>query len=295
MLLLPELVVFASMVFLGLTSYADLRTGEIPDRLSYGYIAVLLVLSAYGSFLEGEASLFIESLTIGVGFFIAGFLMFYLGQWGGGDVKLVAGIGCALGFLNHVKYLPENAIPYYPYYLSYFTNMIFLAFPYAAAYGLMIGLKNPGTKEEFGRYLKQLKIRAVLIMSFAPSILAMSLHLPKLGIFYLLIPVMLFVALYLKAVEKTALQEERNVENLREGDVVAEDLMMGTQALARKRDIEGMSTEDIKKIQDLAAQGKIPEKIMIKRGIKFAPVLFLALLSAIYLGNLIEIITRFLI
>ncbi len=295
MLLLPVLVVLASIVFLGLASLADLRTGEVPDGLSYGYTVVMILLAAYGSYTFNDTSLVTDSLIMGACFFIAGFLMFYLGQWGGGDVKVLAGIGCALGSLNHIGYLPQAALSFYPYYLSYLTNLIFIAFPYAAIYGLVIGFNNPDTRKEFGAYVGKARTKAILIASLSPSLLAFLVNLQKLASFYLLLPVMLTVALYLKAVEKTALRQSKDVKDLREGDVAAEDLACGNETIASKRDIEGMSPDAIKKIQELSAKGELPGRIVIKRGIKFTLVLFLAFLTSVYLGNLVEIITGLLI
>jgi len=72
--------------------------------------------------------------------------------------------------------------------------------------------------------------------------------------------------------------------------VPAEDIVVDGEVLIRKTDIEGMTPEDIKRIQEFARQGKIPEKIVIKRGIKFAPVLLFALLSTLYVGDFVEMV-----
>jgi len=101
---------------------------------------------------------------------------------------------------------------------------------------------------------------------------------------------MAFTAIFLKAVELNALREPVEVSRLREADVPAEDIVVDGEVLIRKTDIEGMTPEDIKRIQEFARQGKIPEKIVIKRGIKFAPVLLFALLSTLYVGDFVEMV-----
>ena len=292
MILLVQLAILLAIVFLVLGSIEDLKTGEIPEMISYGYIASSLLVAAAAAILAGDAYLFLNSLLMGASFFGLGFVLFYFGQWGGGDVKLAGGIGCTLGFLAQAGFFHDGL---FPYYATYFINMICLALPYATVYGLLLGLKSPETWKEFGRYLRDRKSVAVLFFSFAPSLIGLYLHLTSLALFYTIIPVMALIALYLKAVELNALRDTVDVSKLREADVPAEDLEADGVVLIRKTDIEGMTLEDVKKIQELAAQGKIPQRIVIKRGIKFAPVLLLALLSVLYAGNFIEMIIRTLV
>ncbi len=223
---------------------------------------------------------------MGTAFFIIGLILFYLGQWGGGDVKLMAGIGCTLGYLAYANYLTEG---FFPYYLTYFINMGFIALPYVIIYGLILGIKNPETKSEFMKYWKDIRTKVVFLLSFLPSIFAFSLGQNSLGILYLFLPPLMISALYLKAVEMTALQQVTDVIELHEGDIVAEDLIIENEKIASKRNIEGLSDEDIQKIQRLALDGKIPSKIKIKEGIRFAPILFLTFLSILWIGNLMEI------
>ncbi|MFZ2455797.1 MAG: prepilin peptidase [Candidatus Altiarchaeia archaeon] len=282
-----QFAILLAVVFLVLGSIEDLKTGEIPERISYGYIASALLVSAAAAIYAGNAYLFLNSLLMGICFFALGFLLFYLGQWGGGDVKLAGGIGCTLGFLAQLGFFHDGL---FPYYATYFIDMICVALPYATVYGLLLGLKSPETWKEFGRYLRDKRLAAVLALSFAPSFVGLYMDLPSLALFYTLIPVMTLIALYLKAVELKALRDTIDVSKLREADVPAEDIVVGGQVLIKKTDIEGMTLEDVKKIQDLASHGKIPRKIVIKRGIKFAPVLLFALLSVLYAGNFIEMI-----
>ena len=262
---------------------------RFPRKISYGYVACALTLSALNSVFSGDAFFFLNSLLIGLGFFAVGYVFFYFGQWGGGDVKLAAGIGCTLGYLSHTGFFHDGL---FPYYATYFIDMICVALPYATVYGLYLGLKSPETWKEFSRYLRDKRTALLFLLSFTPSLIALQLNLYSLALFYTVLPLMVLIALYLKAVEIKALREEIDVAKLRVGDVPAEDLEAEGEVLARKKDIEGMSTEDISKVQNLAAEGKIPKKIVIKRGIKFAPVLLLALISVLYIGNFIEIVIR---
>jgi preflagellin peptidase FlaK len=289
LLILVNLILFVSVALMAAASLVDLKTGEIPERISYGFIIIALLVSGIYSVTTSNYSPFITSLATGIGFFAFGFILFLLGQWGGGDVKLVGGVGCAIGFLYSVGYVTDG---FFPYYTTYFIDLVCIALPYAMVYGLYLGFRNPETLKEFNRYLKDWKTKAVILLSFMPVILALYLGFLVLAYFYVLIPVMLFLALYLKSVELTALQEIVPVKNLRLGDVVAEDLIIDGKKIASKRDIEGFEDKTLEMIKALAKEGKIPENLKIKRGIKFAPVLFFAMVSAFWAGNFMEIILQ---
>jgi len=286
MSLLITFIIATAVIFLAVGSYFDLKTGEIPEKISYGFISLALIIAASNSILNSDIQFFLNSLFLGTAFFIIGLILFYLGQWGGGDVKLMAGIGCTLGYLAYANYFTEG---FFPYYLTYFINMGFIALPYVIIYGLILGIKNPETKSEFMKYWKDIRTKVVFLLSFLPSIFAFSLGQNSLGILYLFLPPLMISALYLKAVEMTALQQVTDVIELHEGDIVAEDLIIENEKIASKRNIEGLSDEDIQKIQRLALDGKIPSKIKIKEGIRFAPILFLTFLSILWIGNLMEI------
>jgi hypothetical protein len=284
--MLIEFLLFASVVFMAAASVADLRTGEIPEKISYGFIIVSLLVAGIHSTMISDYYPFVTALATGIGFFAFGFILFLLGQWGGGDVKLVAGVGCVIGFLYSVGYITSG---FFPYYTTYFIDLICIALPYASVYGLFLGFRNPETLKEFSRYLRDWRTKAVIVLSFLPALLVLYLGFSVLFYFYLLIPVMLFLALYLKAVELTALQENVPVKKLRLGDVVAEDLLVDGKKIASKRDIEGFDDKTLELIKGLAKDGRMPEVLRIKRGIKFAPVLFFAMISAFWAGNFIEI------
>lgn len=282
-----DLIIYTSVISLALASIEDMKTGEIPEKLSIGLVFTVLVIASITSVLEADFLVFLHTLFPGLAFFFLGFVLFYLGQWGGGDVKLVAGIGCALGFLSYFNAMPIGT---FPYFVTYFVNMMLIAFPYATIYGIVLGFRSPETFAEFTGYLRKKKTIIVFLFSFAPSLLAMILDMAIVALLYLMIPLMFLTALYLKAVEKKALQKTVDYKDLREGDVVAEDLYADDKKIASRRDIEGFSKDDIENIKKFIHEGKISPRIKIKWGIKFAPVLFFALLSTIWIGNFVEII-----
>lgn len=286
MLIISITIVMASLVLL-IASYFDIRTGEIPDKIGFGLISIPLLTSMAYSFFRNDYSFFIASISLGIAYFIVGYIPFRLGQWGGGDLKLLSGIGCTLGFLIIAGYFKETVIPSC---LFYFVNMGMVAFPYALLYAFILSFKPGGVFHEFRNYFRKTNYIVLVIFSFIPSILALLLKPKILIAIYLLPPLFIFASFYLRAFEKIALRQTIHAVELHEGDVVAEDLISEGKIIASKRCIEGLTQNQIERIQKLSSEERIPDRITIKKGIKFVPILFIAFLFTVLAGNMMDII-----
>src|SRR4030042_1943228 len=79
-------------------SLFDIKTREVPDWLNFSLLAFAfgnaLILSIY----HGYTYIIVSSLLgLAVGL-VFGLLMFYAGQWGGGDRKLIIAFSVLIGF-----------------------------------------------------------------------------------------------------------------------------------------------------------------------------------------------------
>ncbi len=281
-------IIGITTLFLIMGSYFDLRTGEIPEKISIGLIVTILIYSLIYSVYTGDIDFFGNALLLGAGYFILAYILFYMGEWGGGDVKLLTGIGCSLAFLDAAGYFKDVSV--LPYYIDYLINMALISAPYLIIYSLILGLMKKEVIEEFIGYFKTRTTLLLIILSFIPAIFSLWISIgPSVTLIYLCIPFIVVLSFYLRAVEIQALQKTVAVDELMEWDVVAEDIKVDDKKIASKRDIEGLTRNDIKAIKELAAEGKIPKEIRIKWGIKFAPILFLAFVASVLVGNLMEI------
>lgn len=88
-----ELILLVPVITLVIASVIDLRTREIPD-----WVTVVLILTAAVAAVFGWADIqwwmVATGLLLGLG---VGLGMFFLLGFGGGDARLVAGIGAVLG------------------------------------------------------------------------------------------------------------------------------------------------------------------------------------------------------
>lgn len=78
-------------------AYTDIRWREVPDWLNFAGIAAGLGTRAIYSLATGQWSYILAGLAGLVAALVVAYAMFYLGQWGGGDSKMLLALGALLG------------------------------------------------------------------------------------------------------------------------------------------------------------------------------------------------------
>jgi len=281
--MIPVLIGFAlvgiALAFSALGSYFDLKTGEIPDKFTIGLVITALGVRAAASLIYGDLGFqyLLDGLIAGGVYFGIGYMMFFTGGWGGGDAKLLAGIGASVGgAFPALSVLPTPA--FFPALMLFFVSMAFISIPYAMGYSIILSFRHRKVfsvlKGQFKANLPILMglsaLSAALIILFKPwnALLVLGMLSPIL--FYLML-------MYVRAVEQVALRKRVSVAELEEEDLVAEDIAYKGKTLVSHRDMDGVSKEALAKIRKLAGEDKIPKTIVVKWGIKFGPVFPLAL------------------
>jgi len=264
----------AAMGFSIAASYFDIKTGEIPDKFTIGLVAVALVMRIAFSFFLNDVNYLLDGAIVGAIFFGFGALLFYTGGWGGGDAKLVAGLGVSLGGIMAPTII-DASFPMFPPFFGFLIAMSLVAIPYSLIYALALSFRAPRVfslmKERIIRNWVIFALAATgslaLVILFKPwtPMLAFSLMSPI--VFYLLL-------VFTRSVEEVAMQREVPLKDLREGDMVVEDVIINGKKVASRRDMDGLSKEALQKILK-AKDG--PKKVKIKWGIRFAPAFPLAL------------------
>ncbi|MEK6938658.1 MAG: prepilin peptidase, partial [Nanoarchaeota archaeon] len=89
---LEATLIVVTLFALIIASYCDLKWREVPDWISYGLIFAALGIRAIFSLSSGW-EIFISG-ALGFGVFLGlSCLLYYSYQWGGGDSKLLMGMG----------------------------------------------------------------------------------------------------------------------------------------------------------------------------------------------------------
>ncbi|MEK6972821.1 MAG: prepilin peptidase [archaeon] len=138
LLFLSLISFFISFSALAYASYTDLKERIVPDFLSYGLILTGLIIGILESFILNDWIYFIYAAFAAIYGFIFALILYKMGLWAGGDVKLLTGISAlnpvnlniAQQFgLSIVAFSTLN-LPIFP--ITFFIFSIFSMLPYGA-------------------------------------------------------------------------------------------------------------------------------------------------------------------
>lgn len=260
-----------------ISSVYDLKTTEIPDIIPHSMMVIGITINLIQSIILWNYYPILASLIAGLGLLGFGFLMYFLGQWGGGDAKILAAMGFLLPTFKSVKL---NL----PFPLTYTLNVFVIGAAYMLLYAFLLSLKN---KKIWREFFKDLKASSSVLLLASTTLFLSFLVLNSLILYYLnltldflfifknsLLPLFLTMIVFIiwkfgKAVEETGMKKRIPISKLKVGDVLLESKIW-----------EGITEKDLKKIK---RSGK--KWIWIKEGIRFAPSFPLALIFTYFYGN----------
>lgn len=282
----PAAVAYAaSFIALLIGSVTDLKTREVPDWLNYGLVISGVGLNLLFSVVYSNSSFIINSIIGLLVFFGIAYIMFYAGQWGGGDSKILMGLGAMIGIDASFK---TQFLPWF------FINALLVGAVYGLLWSIFLVIKN---KKRFLREFMKISseknvakakkgVLAGLILLLAVffiielyyiKMLLLSLAFLVLATFYLWISV--------KAIEKSAMYKLVEPSKLTEGDWIVNDVYVNRQYICGPKDL-GIEKKQIKKLVEFYRKGKV-KKILIKEGIPFVPSFFIAFVITFLWGNLL--------
>ncbi len=269
------IIAFAGSVLAGII---DLKTTEIPDWIPYAMAAIGIVGNLVKAYLLGNYTPILLSVVVGLLFLGFGFLLYFTGQWGGGDAKLLS----AIGFL-----LPQysGAKSFFPFPVSFFFNVFFVGSIYMLSYIFVMSLIN---KKIWNHFVTDFKASARELMFLSFGIIVFLAIFTFLSVNYFglatvnemivfdLIVVGMAVGLFAvwrfgKTVEEVGFKRKIKVKDLKEGDVLDDSKVW-----------EGLTKEQVKEIKK---SGK--KTVVIKEGVRFGPTFALALVVTVFLGDIV--------
>ena len=231
----------------------DLYKYEIPDIISNGLILIGILVHSY--LIIYEKILFSELLiSLGFGSFV-GLGLFFSGNWGGGDAKLLVGVSAAGAALKNTL----------PFIIEYTINLILAGGIYSIFVVYFYSLKN------YQKLKREPYIKELFILTAAFSII----FLPAGMIFLVLL------TMYLSyIIQKKYFDKEINTKDLVEGDWVVEKIYHNKKLIYSPRKI-GLLKKDISLIQ------KYKKSVKVKGGIAFAPAFFIAIIFTLNYPDII--------
>lgn len=282
MFLIGIIIAFIALVVASIT---DLKKREVPDYISYGLIFTAFAISILNTIIEWNYMFLVQSVMgFALGLIVA-YAMFYLGQWGGGDSKLIMGLGAIFGFNIFPLFGANNF-----WLLVLIANIIFFGAAYGLIWSIFLAVKK---RKVFTEHLNEwahkrevIITRRVLLVVILLLIVLVLTVLPEeyrltilafIAMFYILFYVWLFV----KVIEETCMIKDIPISKLTEVDWIYRDIYVGKKYVTGPKDL-GVSREQIELLKKYFKQGKI-KTVTIKEGIPFIPAFLIAYVVTIIL------------
>lgn len=173
---IPFICIIIALVACIYASYSDLKEGVIRNKLTFPLIALGIVLNGIYIFTNfGDVWLFIKAIVIVAFIFIIGYVLWKMGAWAGGDVKLFTAIAALIPFYaisiypSIVSYqifgwqFPFEAI--YPFSFTLIINSILSMLPFLLIFVLYIAVKyKPNLIGELFSPVKNYKANFILTL-----------------------------------------------------------------------------------------------------------------------------------
>lgn len=279
------LILAVCLIALIVGSILDIKTREVPDWMNYSLIFFGLGFHLIYSLVTGDWKFMLGGL-VGFGIFAAlAFMMFYAGQWGGGDSKLLMGMGAIIG--------AELSMQRAPFLLVFVVYTLVIGSFYGLVWSIIMAIVHRRAfYEELKKMLlnKTARIIRILLLCFAVVMLVWSFFVKDPLMRMLIISIFIFMFLFfyvwvfVKAVEKVCMLKQVNPEELTEGDWIAKDVIIDGKYITGPRDL-GIEKKNIRKLIALKKQHKV-KKILIKVGIPFVPSFLIAFVLALLSGGI---------
>ena len=273
-----------SFVALLIGTITDLKTREVPDLVNYGLVISGLGLNLLFSTIYSNPSFMINSIIGFLVLFGVAYIMFYAGQWGGGDSKMLMGLGAMIGI--------DVSFETPQFLLGFFISALFIGAIYGLLWSIFLVFKN---RKKFWKEFSKISIGKHIvkwkkIMLFAVILLLILFFLIKIYYINILILSFAFLMLttfylwvFVKAIEKSCMYKLVEPSVLTEGDWIVNDIFVGKQYICGPKDL-GIDKKQIKKLIEFYRKGKV-KKILIKEGIPFVPSFLIAFIITLAFGN----------
>ncbi len=268
-----------------IAGWNDLKTREVPDWISYGLIITAFTIRLMESLLSGVWSYFYYAIFGFLAMYVFGMIMFRTRQWGGGDAKLIMGLGVI--FATRPYFVPESHMPFL---IILVINILLVGAVYGIIFGIWLAWKNRVKfKKVISKLLRQkaiLQLRIITLFVAIPLFIisfffqTMMLRLSSM-IVALLLLIYPYLWTFIKAVENACLLKQLSPSKLTEGDWVEGNVVVKNKVIYKPKNI-GIESADIKKL----IKAKV-KSVLVKDGIPFTPTFLLGILLSLWNGGII--------
>ena len=272
------ILISVAIIALIIGSITDIKKREVPDWLNYGLIFAALGIRAIYSAVSWDWMFFLEGIAGFIIFAAIAFAMFYAGQWGGGDAKLLMGLGALIGLGFDFTEVP--------FMLILLFNILIVGGVYGLVWSIALAVrKGKIFSKKFSILLKEKRKWRLSIWTIGFALLALDFVFMPVplkfltAVFILIIISGFYLFIFIKIVEECCMLKYVKTSQLTEGDWIAKDIFVKGKRICGPKDL-GISKENIRKLIKLKIR-----KILIKDGIPFVPSFLIGYLITLILGN----------
>jgi Flp pilus assembly protein protease CpaA len=273
-----------ALIGIAIGSYTDFKTLEVPDWINYFLISAGLGGNLIYSMIEQNPNYILSSiLGLSTALFI-GYGMYLTGQWGGGDSKMLFGIGALIG----ISYPFE-----FGFFFKFIINLVFAGAAFGLIWILIKGIQHrKELKLKIRKYMKKYS-KTRLISSLLITLILISLFFIKIEPYYKITLLVFLASMYVinylfvivKAVEESAMIKYVEPEKLTEGDWIPEEIYVNKKLIAGPKYL-GIKKEQISLLLKYKKQGKI-DKVKVKYGMPFVPSFLIAFILTLVIDNVV--------
>jgi len=232
----------------------DIKRREVDDWLNLVLIFFGWAYISFKVLFDKNVELFFLATGIFILCFFLVVLFFQARVFGGGDAKLLLAMFSI--------FVVSNFVNSFFNVLFFVVLLMFSGAVYGLIYLVVLFLINfKKVKKEIVSGIKNVYVRILFFVAIFFGLLFFVNYLFLLLALFTLLGVFLFVVG--KSMEKVIMIKEVKVSDLREGDLLSEDLKFGKRIL--KSDWNGLSDKDINFLK------KHKKKVKIKDGLPFVP------------------------
>jgi len=274
-------LILVALAVLIIASIVDLYIMEVPDWLNFAGVAAGVGIHLIFSIQQWNMwPLLSSGIGAGIAFAIA-CLMFYTGQWGGGDAKLLMALGALIGF----------EADKFGFGASFLINLVFIGGAWGMLWSGFLAIRN---RKEFWKTFRTLshqqpysRMRISALISTTVFIIAalilVQFQLELIALAFVTYSIC-YAIIFIKSVELSSMHKWITPDKATEGDWLINPVKTGKTIIEPSK--LGLDKKQVQILHKLYSQKKI-DKILVKYGIPFAPAFLFAFLATITFGNMI--------
>lgn len=273
-----------AFIVLSVASLMDIKTHEVLDMLNYGLFFTAIVFRLLWAVFEWNAYVLLDGFAGFIIGFGIGMLMFYTGQWGGGDSKMIIGLGVLFGFpLSSLLSTVSLYDAMNSFFVSFIINMFIAGAFLGMIWMLVLAYIN---RKQFCKSWKKIYAQSKIYRYIASVVfiifIAFGFFIGDVIIFSLLgcmLFLTYFVYVFAKSVERGCMIKIVPPSEVTEGDWIDKDVKHNGKIITGPKDL-GITKKQIAQLK----QYKI-KKVPVKVGIPFIPSFFVGFIATVLIGN----------